>query len=185
MERITVIEKEFSPIVMHPQGYGYYIQWDYQPAYENGVKQAHGTCYSIHCPYRKPTLNLVKYLVKMTYNQITDMNILTGFKWNNKEVYLSAQNQTNYKAAYDLAVQTQGGNLPYTIKIGNDDEEEYVTFSTVEEFSDFYLAMNRHINDCIKSGWDSKDNMDWDKFVVPLKNVKDLPIELDILTNTL
>ena len=36
-------------------------------------------------------------------------------------VWLSSENQFNYKAAYDLAVQTGGATLPVTFKFGTDE----------------------------------------------------------------
>ena len=38
--------------------------------------------------------------------------------WNNKRIWLSSENQFNYKVAYDLALQTNGANLPIIFKFG-------------------------------------------------------------------
>ena len=48
------------------------------------------------------------------YNSQTDAAILSGFAYNGAHVWLSVENQYNYKAAYDLAVQTGGETLPVT-----------------------------------------------------------------------
>ena len=42
------------------------------------------------------------------YNKQTDEKILSGFVWKGMKVWLSAENQFNYKAAFDLAMQTAG-----------------------------------------------------------------------------
>jgi hypothetical protein len=34
----------------------------------------------------------------------------------------------------------------------------------LEEFSDFYTACLRHINECIINGWRQKDSIDWSKY---------------------
>ena len=48
-------------------------------------------------------------------------------------VWLSTENQYNYKAAYDLAVQTGGETLPVTFKFGSDEQPEYHTFEKLDE----------------------------------------------------
>ena len=46
---------------------------------------------------------------KMRENDERDEKIVSGFVWRDMQVWLSSENQFNYKAAYDLAVQTKGG----------------------------------------------------------------------------
>lgn len=58
-----------------------------------------------------PTIAEVKADIEALINAHTDATILTGFSWNGKPVYLSSENQFNFKAAYDLAFQTDGANL--------------------------------------------------------------------------
>lgn len=81
-------------------------------------------------------------------------------------VWLSSENQFNYKAAYDLAVQTGGQNLPIVFKFGATDEPVYHTFSTVEELSDFYLKAMTYINTVLAEGWAEKDAIDWEKYKI-------------------
>ncbi len=68
----------------------------------------------------KPTDEEIKDLVRKWYNQQTDAAILSGFSYEGSPVWLSQENQYNYKAAYDLAVQTDGKTLPVTFKLGTD-----------------------------------------------------------------
>ena len=56
----------------------------------------------------KPTDEEIKDLVRKWYNQQTDAAILSGFSYEGASVWLSQENQYNYKAAYDLAFQTDG-----------------------------------------------------------------------------
>jgi hypothetical protein len=66
-------------------------------------------------------------------------------------VWLSSENQFNYKAAYDLAVQTGGATLPVTFKFGTDEVPQYREFVTLEELTDFYTkAMFR--TRCLTAG---------------------------------
>ena len=78
-------------------------------------------------------------------------------------MYLSTENQFNYKAAYDVAVQTEGQTLPVKFKLGEDEEGQpvYHTFNSLSSFTDFYTRAIAYINQCLNEGWDEKDNFDW------------------------
>ena len=60
----------------------------------------------------KPTVREIKQDISDLINTETDAKILTGFAWNGKPVYLSTENQQNFKAAYDFARDTNGATLP-------------------------------------------------------------------------
>lgn len=99
-------------------------------------------------------------------NTLTDYKILTGFVWNGKPVYLSQENQMNFKAAHDLAVQTEGAILPVKFKLGEDEDGKpvYHTFTKVESMQDFILKTFAYINKCTNDGWVEKDGIDYSKF---------------------
>ena len=82
------------------------------------------------------------------------------------KVWLSAENQFNYKAAYDLAIQTAGATLPVTFKFGTDDVPCYHTFLTVEELTDFYTKAMRHIQFALATGWNNKDAFNLESYRV-------------------
>lgn len=107
----------------------------------------------------KPTLTEIEETIKITINSETDNKILSGFIWEGMPVWLSSENQFNYKMAYDLAFQSEGASLPVTFKFGTDDKPKYHTFESLSEFNDFYLAMSKHITDTIKAGWDEKEQL--------------------------
>ncbi len=109
----------------------------------------------------KPTLNEVKAKIIGLINSETDRKILTGCTYEGDQVWLSTENQFNYKAEYDLAVQTGGSNLPITIKLGSEDTPIYKTFNTVDEFGKFYTHVLEHIKKCYTDGWQEKDSIDW------------------------
>lgn len=88
----------------------------------------------------------------------TDKKILSGHVWNDTPVWLSSENQFNYKAAYDIAVQTDGANLPITFKLGEKDGSAvYHTFETVLDIQGFYLSCVAWINQCLNEGWQKKE----------------------------
>jgi hypothetical protein len=68
-------------------------------------------------------------------------------------VWLSSENQFNYKAAYDLAVQTGGASLPVKFKFGTTEDPVYYTFTNINDLSDFYMSAMRYINQTLDQGW--------------------------------
>lgn len=107
-----------------------------------------------------PTPEECRAVIKDQINADTDLKILSGFTWKEMPVWLSSENQFNYKAAYDLAVQSNGATLPVTFKFGTDDAPVYHTFATLDEFTSFYTAALRHISDTLAAGWREKDKVD-------------------------
>lgn len=94
----------------------------------------------------------------------TDELILSGFIWKDMSVQLSSENQFNYKAAYNLAVQTNGANLPQVFKFGDTLNPIYYKFETVEDIADFYTKASTYINQVLAVGWAKKDNINWDDY---------------------
>lgn len=129
------------------------IRWDVQDC-ENG----HVT-YMEHDFDHKPAADEVKGIVLSWYNASIDSDILSGFVWNGMSVWLSSENQFNYKASYDLAVQAVN-TLPVTFKFGSDEEPVYHKFTTLEELSDFYTKAMKYIQDTLEAGWKKKDAFD-------------------------
>ena len=116
---------------------------------------------------------LVKKAILDDINAQTDEKIISGMVWtpigggNPIPVWLSTENQFNFKSAYDLAVQTNGATLPVTFKMGEDIEGNpmYHTFETMEDANDFYLKAVAHINQCLNEGWQRKDTIDWNNYL--------------------
>lgn len=109
---------------------------------------------------QKPSLADIRAIIKETINNETDRKILEGFVWKGMPVWLSTENQFNYKAAYDLAVQTNGATLPVRFKFGTDEAPVYYTFESIEDFSNFYTLAMVHINTVLNEGWAEKDLAD-------------------------
>ena len=134
---------------------------------EHGGKEAGddgaGYCWRRDYDHR-PTAEELRRDVTELVNGLVDERILCGMTYKDMEVWLSTENQLNYKAAHDLAVQTEGKTLPVTFKFGTEEDPQYHTFETVEELEDFHVAMVKHIQAALAEGWAEKDNKDWHIF---------------------
>lgn len=108
----------------------------------------------------KPSIGEVKETILAWYNTEIDNQIISGFIWKNTPIWLSMENQFNYKAAYDLAVQTEGKLLP-TFKFGTTENPVYYKFETLEDLQDFYLEAMTYVNETLRKGWEVKDSIDW------------------------
>lgn len=139
------------------------IAWDFQPLMKNGKETNLGT-WEEHIFDHKPLEEEVKDVVLDYYNGLVDGRILSGYTWNGMNVWLSSENQFNYKAAYDIAVQTNGMNLPLKFKFGSSNESAYHVFTTMEELQDFYMGAIAHIQNSLNDGWTVKDSVDWKIF---------------------
>jgi hypothetical protein len=145
---------------INPRLQKYRVRFDVRP-YINNEDEEQGVSFMEVEILHKPTLSEVKKMVLDGYNAITDENILKGFIWRDMTVWLSSENQFNYKAAYDLAVQTNGASLPTVFKFGTTEEPIYHKFDTLEELQDFYIKAMTYINEQLAIGWAKKDAIDW------------------------
>ena len=112
----------------------------------------------------RPELKEVKSLILDWYNAKVDEAILSGFTYEDMPVWLSSENQFNYKSAYDLAVQTAGATLPVTFKFGTDEQPQYRKFATLDELTDFYSKAMAYIQTALADGWKEKDAIDWSAY---------------------
>ena len=141
---------------VNPLNDKWHVRYDIQPTGEDD-----GVTFAVEVVNHKPTLSEVKEIVLGFMNKQIDERILNGFEWNGMPVWLSTENQFNYKAAYDLAVQTQGASLPVTFKFGTKEEPVYHEFTDLESFTDFYTKAMAYINAQLAEGWVMKDAVDW------------------------
>lgn len=144
------------------------IMWDYKP-----IKKTNAMGVEIETPLAiwqeytfnyNPTLSEIKNIIINYYNKKIDEKILSGMIWNNMNIWLSSENQFNYKIAYDLALQTNGANLPIVFKFGDNETPVYHEFKTLQELSDFYMSSVMHIQNTLQEGWELKDSIDWQKY---------------------
>lgn len=144
----------------------YRVRWDIQD-WKDG--EFEGVSFMEEVIFHKPTLEEIKDIIMGWHNSKTSEKIVSKFQWKGMHIWLTIENQMNYKTAYDLAVQTDGKNLPYTCKFGDMRNPQYYTFTTFEDLQDFYLSMVAYINDAIKQGWEEKDSFDWQPYVMLLE----------------
>ena len=116
-------------------------------------------------PY-KPSANDIYEKIIEYVNTSISYKIINGFMWRGYFIHLSHENQQNYKAAFDLAMQTEGANLPLKFKFTKNGKIEYFTFDDLDTLKDFYLKLNKHINDCLSEGWEIKDSFRKEDYVI-------------------
>lgn len=149
----------------------YRIRWDIKPIeseYSDNIVSFYET--EIIQSY-KPRLMDAKNAILGAINADVDKKILSGFTWKGMSVWLSSENQFNYKAAYDLTLQSGGQTLPVLFKFGTTDEPIYYNFETIEELSDFYIGAMKYISDTLAEGWKEKDSIDWSLYEESLKSL--------------
>ena len=112
----------------------------------------------------KPTIEEIKDTIITQINRNVDEKILCGLVWKNMPIWLSTENQFNYKAAYDLAVQTNGESLPVKFKFGTNETPVYHTFNNLEELQEFYITSITFVQQVLNDGWNEKDNLDLSVF---------------------
>lgn len=106
----------------------------------------------------------IRQAITSAVNDEVTRRIVEGFEWKGHAVWLSTENQLNYKSATDLAVQTEGENLPVTFKFGSDDAPDYYTFEEVEELKEFWQEAALHISTSLSFGWRLKDGVDYSEY---------------------
>lgn len=111
----------------------------------------------------KPSISEIKDTILAWYNAEIDTQIISGFVWKDMPVWLSMENQFNYKAAYDIAVQSNGKVLP-TFKFGSTENPVYYEFKDMEDLQDFYLEAMTYVNQTLAKGWLEKDAIDWTQY---------------------
>lgn len=145
------------------------VMWAYQPILDNIGNETSKGKWMIEVFKTMPTIEKVKDMILSYYNSKIDEKILSGMEWNGMKVWLSSENQFNYKAAYDIAVQTNGSNLPVVFKFGDVDKPQYHMFKTLDELSDFYLKTVEYVQTTLFNGWKEKDSIDWSVYEDKLK----------------
>lgn len=145
---------------VNPRKNKWRVRWDIQPKEDNGNIVTYMEEEFDH----RPTDEEIKSLVIGWHNEQIDNAILMGMTYNGIQVWLSQENQFNYKAAYDLAVQTGGKTLPVIFKFGTDEKPVYKQFATLNELSDFYNQAMTYIQSTLAKGWKDKDSIDFTKY---------------------
>lgn len=109
----------------------------------------------------RPSVEEVRATIIAWHNARIKAQITEGFRWEGVPVWLSTENQFNYKSAFDVAIQTQGANLPVVFKLGTDDTPVYREFRTVDELKSFCIGVTGYIQKTLAEGWKCKDAIDF------------------------
>ena len=115
----------------------------------------------------KPTLQEIHATIDAYYNGLVDEKIATGYEWHGTPVYLSMENQINFKAAHDLCVQNGsvlGGALKFKLSEDENGVPVYYTFTELAELGEFYSGAVAFNNTCLNEGWAKKDSVDWKQY---------------------
>lgn len=167
MEQATFSEKQERLLqCINPKKQVYALLCDEQAA-DDGQGGTQYRYQYVTFPFMPP-LAMIKDTVCGCIDARTRERIVSTLTWNQKPVWLSTENQQNWKAAYDRALQTDGANLPLKLKIGEQDDGTpvYHTFTSVNAFGDFWDTCQQHIHQCLADGWAMKDGMDWSEYEI-------------------
>ncbi|MDM1523852.1 hypothetical protein HX088_11300 [Empedobacter sp. 225-1] len=112
-------------------------------------------------------IETIKTTINNYYNEKCSDEILKGFKLDSDIVWLSSENQINYKIYYDFALFNHQNDLefkPIKIKIGDETNTKYHTFESFNDFQKFVFDYTEHIQNTISKYWDLKDSIEWEKY---------------------
>lgn len=106
----------------------------------------------------RPTAEEVRALFVELVNEKVQQSILTGFTYEDKPVWLSTENQLNFRSA---------PTVPVRFKLGEDEDGNpvYHTFTTQKELTAFNKAVADHIAACLNEGWTEKDAFDVEPYL--------------------
>jgi len=160
IKRITGYKGTPQSECLNPYLQKYHIRWDFEEK-ENDTVSYNEVEY-----YGKPTLDDIKKLIIDFYNDQCNNEILSGLTFEGDTVWLSKENQFNYKSGFDYAIQTDGLNLPCKFKFGSDDEPVYRQFNDIGELRDFITIVMTHITFTLEKYWTKKDSINWDDYLI-------------------
>lgn len=145
---------------VNPMKNKWHVRWD-----EKEVNETNASYMEEEFDH-KPTIDEIRAVITGWHNEEIDQKILSGFRWRDMPVWLSSENQFNFKAAFDLAYQTSGETLPVTFKFGTDDEPVYHVFETLDEMQEFYMASIAYMQQVLNEGWKKKGAVNWGAYIL-------------------
>ena len=131
----------------------------------------------------KPTFEAAKKAIEEDINARVDDAILCGYPWTilhgddagkAVKVWLSKENQSNFKAKYDLHfTKPEALTFPTLYKVAEDENGDAVfeEFQSFEELEQFYLGGLGYIEQCYQAGWAEKKSIDWTPYAEALQPV--------------
>lgn len=143
--------------------------------YGYGEEDGQGFDYR-HVFDHNPTKEEVHDVLIAHIDACTDEKILTGWRWQIlhgedagkiAKVWLSAENQTNYKSCHDAVHDyPELVEFPIRYKVGEDSDRKalYENFENLQELAQFYLGGTAYIRATLTAGWIEKDGLDMTVF---------------------
>lgn len=106
----------------------------------------------------RPTADEVRALFVELVNEKVQQSILTGFTYEDHPVWLSTENQLNFRSA---------PTVPVRFKLGEEEDGSpvYHTFTTQKELTAFNKAVADYIAACLNEGWTEKDAFDMEPYL--------------------
>lgn len=98
----------------------------------------------------RPSADEIRQLYNELVNEQVRQQILNGFMYEGKAVYLSEENQLNFRSA---------ASTPVRFKLGENEDGNpvYHTFESSEELASFNKQMSDYIVTCLNDGYQRKD----------------------------
>ena len=106
----------------------------------------------------RPTADEVRSLFVQMVNEKVQQSILTGMTYEGMPVWLSEENQLNFRSTPTVPVRFKLGENP-------DGTPVYHTFNTQKELTAFNKAVADHIATCLNEGWTEKDAFDVEPYL--------------------
>lgn len=103
----------------------------------------------------KPTQEEIREVIIEAINDETSQKILTGFKHEEKTVYLSVENQLNY--AHLNSSVTASSSV--TVKMSDSEGDDIFVDMTGAEFKAFYKKVLAFLNKCMQECWNNKKGL--------------------------
>lgn len=138
----------------------YAVRWDYRQE-QQGEEIV--TTFMEEVFAVKPTLEQIKATIYAWINEKCTNAIVTGFTWDDVQIWLSNENQANYLAVHTL-LSLGEMSAPVTIRGGHDETPEYITFDRKEDFKAFWIAAREYIDNCVHAAWEEKANFDFSQY---------------------
>lgn len=107
----------------------------------------------------RPTVAEVKADIEALINEQVQERIRNGMRYDTLPVYLSEENQLNFRSAPTVPVRYKIGELA-------DGTSAYCVFETREELAEFNEAIANHIAQCLNAGWNEKDAVDYSVYEI-------------------
>lgn len=114
----------------------------------------------------KPSIVEIKDTINTYINEQIKKAITENFIWNGMKIKLSLENQIDYKLLFDTTMIQNGTNLPEKLKFKSNGETIYYEIDNIDEFKDFIIQMNNHIRNCVKIGYDMKESIHYEEYVI-------------------